>query len=106
MPDLLHSLPSNDLSFLRIIASLWGVELTSTDPASATVELAEALCDAALVEEVVSTLPADGRAALDALVGAGGRMQWVSFARRFGGIREMGPGRRDREQPHLHPVSA
>jgi hypothetical protein len=106
MPDLLHSLPSKDLGFLRIVASLWGVELTSTDPASATVELAEALCDAALVEEVVSTLPADGRTALDALVGAGGRMPWVNFARRFGDIREMGPGRRDREQPHLHPASA
>jgi Helicase conserved C-terminal domain len=106
MPDLVHSLPSKDLGFLRIIASLWGVELTSADPATAAAELAEALCDAGLVEEVVSTLPAAGREALGVLAGADGRMSWVNFARRFGEVREMGAGRRDREQPHLHPVSA
>ena len=106
MPDLAHSLPAKDLGFLRIVASLWGVELTSADPALASTELAEALCDAGLVEEVISTLPADGRAALDALIGAGSRIPWVTFARRFGEVREMGAGRRDREQPHLHPASA
>lgn len=106
MPDLVQSLPDKDLGFLRIVASLWGVELTSADPALASAELAEALCDAGLVEEVISTLPADGRAALDALIGAGSRMPWVTFARRFGEVREMGAGRRDREQPQLHPASA
>jgi hypothetical protein len=106
MPDLAHSFPSKDLGFLRIVASLWGVELTLSDPALASAELAEALCDAGLIEEIVSTLPADGRAALEALVSAGGRISWVIFARRFGDVREMGAGRRDREQPHLHPASA
>jgi hypothetical protein len=106
MPDLLHSLPSNDIGFLRITASLWGVELASVDPAEASAELAEALCDASLVEEVVSTLPKEGRAALDALLHADGKIPWVNFTRRFGDVREMGPGRRDRERPHLHPVSA
>ena len=106
MPDLAHSLPSRDLGFLRIVASQWGVELTSSEPAIATAELAKALCDAALVEEVVSTLPADGREALGALISENGRMPWVNFARRFGEVREMGAGRRDREQPQLHPASA
>jgi hypothetical protein len=106
MPDLAHSLPTKDLGFLRIVASLWGVELTSSDPALASAELAEALCDARLIEEIVSTLPADGRAALEALITVGGRMPWVNFARRFGDVREVGASRRDREQPHLHPASA
>jgi hypothetical protein len=106
MPDLLHSLPSKDLGFLRIIASLWGLELDSVDPQAAVEELAEALCDADLVEEITSTLPAEGHAALDALVDSGGRMPWGIFTRQFGEIREMGPGRRDREQPHLHPSNA
>ena len=106
MPDLVHSLPAKDLGFLRIVASLWGVELTSADPALASAELAEALCDAGLVEEVISTLPSEGRAALDALISAGSRMPWGTFARRFGEVREMGAGRRDREQPHIHPTSA
>jgi hypothetical protein len=106
MPDLAHSLPSNDIGFLRIVASLWGVDLTSSSASEAAAELAEALCDAGLVEEVVSTLPKDGRAALEALLHAGGKMSWGNFTRRFGDIREMGAGRRDREQPHLRPVSA
>lgn len=106
MPDLAHSLPSNDIGLLRIVASLWGVDLTSSNALEAAAELAEALCDASLVEEVVSTLPKDGRAALEALLHAGGKMPWVNFTRRFGDVRDMGAGRRDREQPHLHPVSA
>ncbi len=63
MPDLAHSLPAKDLGFLRIVASLWGLELASNDAVAASVELAEALCDAELIEEVISTLPEDGRAA-------------------------------------------
>ena len=106
MPSLAQTLPSNDIGFLRIVASLWGLELTSSDPAEAAVELADSLCDAELLEEVVSTLPKDGRSALNALLDANGRMPWVAFARRFGELREMGPGKRDREQPHLQPSSA
>jgi hypothetical protein len=34
-----------------------------------------------------------------------GRLSWAEFVRRFGDIREMGPGRRDREKPHLKPAS-
>jgi len=106
MPNLSQTLPTNDLGFVRIVASLWGLELVSTDAAEASAELAEGLCDAELVDEVVSTLSKDGRAALDALVKAGGRLAWGMFTRRFGEVREMGAGKRDREQPHLKPASA
>lgn len=106
MPDLSQIFQPNDLGFIRIVASLWGIALDSSDPSAASLELAEALCDAELVEEVVSTLPQDGRAALEALMGAGGRIPWGTFTRRFGEVREMGPGKRDREEPHLHPKSA
>src|SRR5512133_1468113 len=106
MPTLAQTLPSNDIGFLRIVASLWGVELTSSDSAEAAVELSEGLCDAELLDEVVSTLPQEARAALEALAAEDGRMPWVAFARRFGDVREMGAGKRDRERPHLHPNSA
>ena len=106
MPDLSQVFQPNDLGFIRIAASLWGVPLRSSDPAEAAMELAEALCDADLVDEVVSTLPDDGQAALEALTGAGGRIPWGTFTRRFGDVREMGPGKRDREKPHLKPASA
>ena len=106
MPSLAQTLPSNDIGFLRIVASLWGIELLSSDPAAAALELAESLCDAELLDEVVSTLPKDGGAALTALAAENGRMPWVVFARRFGELREMGPAKRDRELPHEKPSSA
>jgi hypothetical protein len=106
MPSLAQTLPSNDIGFLRIVASLWGIELTSSDASEAAVELSESLCDAELLDEVVSTLPQDGRSALEALAAENGRMPWVAFARRFGDVREMGAGKRDRERPHLNPNSA
>lgn len=105
MPSLLNTLPQNDLEFLRIVSQLWGVELQSTQPSHAIEELVEALCDAVTLEEVVSTLTDDARDALGALFAAGGRLPWAAFSRRFGTVREMGPGKRDREKPHLRPTS-
>lgn len=106
MPALAQTLPANDLSFLRIAASLWGIELNAPTPAEAALELAEAMLDAELMEEVIATLPAPARQALQTLFDAGGRLPWAQFARRFGNIREMGPAKRDREQPHTRPNSA
>ncbi len=106
MPALAQTLPANDLGFLRIVASLWGIELNAPTPAEAALELAEAMLDAELMEEVIAALPGPAREALQTLFGASGRLPWVQFARRFGDIREMGPGKRDREQPHARPNSA
>lgn len=106
MPSLTQTLPPTDIGFLRIVASLWGLELTASTPAEAAPELAEAMLDAELMEEVITTLPETATLALQNLFGAGGRMVWVQFARRYGDIREMGPGKRDREQPHARPNSA
>jgi hypothetical protein len=106
MPDLLHALPHTDLAFLRIVARLWGLELASPEPGEAAAELADQLADAELIEEMLATLPDDSRAALEVLSAEGGRTPWPGFVRRFGEVREMGPGRREREQPHLRPSSA
>jgi hypothetical protein len=106
MPDLLHSLQSRDLGHLRIVASLWGVELASVEMDAALTELAATLLDPALVGEIVDALSAEVLSALDALAEEGGRIPWATFVRRFGEIREIGPGRRDREQPYLQPISA
>ncbi len=106
MPSLAQTLPANDLGFLRIVASLWGIELQAPAPAEAALELAEAMLDAELMEEVIAALPQQAHQALAALFGAGGRLPWPQFARRFGDLREMGPGKRDREQPHARPNSA
>lgn len=106
MPDLLASLHPHDIGHLRIIAELWGLELDAHARDAAADELSTSLLDPLLVRETLDILPTEARSALDALLAARGRIPWAEFVRRFGEIREMGAGKRDREQPHRHPVSA
>ncbi len=106
MPDLYHSLRGYDLGHLRIIAGLWGLELKANEAENAARELAAAILDPRLVQELLGALPADAISALKALVRAGGRMPLAAFVRQFGEVREMGAGRRDREKPHLKPASS
>jgi hypothetical protein len=105
MPDLYRTLLKYDLGHLRIVAGLWGLELESGEVDPAAQELSASVLDPVPVRETIDILPADARAALFALVESGGKMEWVSFARKFGEIREMGEARRDRERPHLKTVS-
>ncbi|MBI5932809.1 MAG: helicase-associated domain-containing protein [Chloroflexi bacterium] len=106
MPDLLASLHPHDFGHFRIVAELWGLELESRDRDSAVEELTASMLDLELARETLDVLPAETRPALDALLAARGRIPWAEFARRFGEIREMGAGKRDREHPHHKPVSA
>lgn len=105
MPDLYHTLLKYDIGHLRIVAGLWGLELDSSDADSAAEELSASLLDFEAVHETIDILPADTRAALQSLVESNGKIEWVSFSRKFGEIREMGEAKRDREHPHLKPVS-
>jgi hypothetical protein len=105
MPDLKHRFRTHDLGFLKIVAELWGVDLSAPDARSALPKLTNSLLDPALVLEIVGSLPNDAREALDALIRNEGWMAWPRFTLKFGKLREMGPGRRDREKPYLDPVS-
>jgi hypothetical protein len=104
MPDLTASLQNTDLGHLRIIAELWGIDLTAADADACRGQLSAALLDPGLAAEVVESLPPEARAALDALTAKNGRLPLVEFSRRFGDVREMGPGKRDREHPHRKPA--
>ncbi len=106
MPDLLRSLRAQDFGYLRIVAELWGLELEGGEEETAREALAGGLRDPDLVAEIVETLSDEARLALRELLAAGGRLPWANFVRRFGEVREMGPGRRDREEPHRKPASA
>ncbi len=105
MPDLMHRLQTHDLGFLEIVAELWGLEVTAPDVRTALPVLTRALRDPALVIEIVETLPANARQALDALVRHAGWMPWARFNQSYGPLREVGPGKRDREKPYLEPIS-
>ncbi|QRN82662.1 helicase-associated domain-containing protein [Chloroflexota bacterium] len=106
MPDISHCLQIQDLGFLQIVAELWGVDLTAADARQALPRLVEALLVPTLALEVAEALPETARQALDALLANGGWMPWSRFVRDYGGLREVGPGKRDREKPYLNPISA
>ena len=105
MPDLYTSLLKHDLGHLRIIAELWGLELDSNETDAATKELCASLLDPDLLGEILEALQPDAQSALEALTSKNGRIPWAEFTRRFGDIREMGAGKRDREKPHHNPAS-
>ena len=105
MPDLYHTLLKYDIGYLRIIAGSWGLELETSEVDSAAEELCASFLDLEAVTETIEILPADARSALTVLLESNGKMEWAAFARKFGEIREMGEARRDRERPHLKPIS-
>lgn len=105
MPDLTKALQGNDLSFLRMVADAWNVELTQPDAATALPVLVAALKSPARIRDVLEQLEAEPYGALQTLLEQEGRMPWATFCRQFGEVRPMGPGRRDRERPDLNPAS-
>lgn len=106
MPNLIQSFQGRDIGFLRIVARLWGIELTAVDTDTVSIELATAMLNKQLAAEIVDSLSINAWSALQTLAKAGGKFPWAGFSRRFGDIRQAGPGQRDREQMYLHPVSA
>ncbi|MFT3894911.1 MAG: hypothetical protein QM730_25045 [Anaerolineales bacterium] len=105
MPDLTHSLLKQDIGHLRIIAEFWGLELESIEADSAREELSASLLDFELLAELMDALSPQAHSAITDLVNSGGRIPWATFTRKYGDIREMGAGKRDRERPHLKPSS-
>ncbi len=105
MPTLYQSLKGRDLSYLRMVAERWRIELDAPDFATALNRLVPALLDAELVQEMFQTLPGDARSALEDLLQHDGLMPLPLFSRRYGEVRKMGAARRDRERPDRSPVS-
>lgn len=99
MPTFTQSLQGRDLGHLRIIAEQWGVAFDAPDARVGLPRLAVLLLQPALVAETIRDLPMAARLALDDLLQNDGRLPWPLFVRRYGAVREVGPGRRDRERP-------
>jgi hypothetical protein len=105
MPELLHSLLKYDLGHFRIVAEFWGLELDSAEVESAREELSASLLEPSLLGELMESLSPQADSAITDLVNSGGRIPWQAFTRKYGDIREMGAGKRDRERPYLKPAS-
>jgi hypothetical protein len=105
MPDLMHTLQGHDLGFLKIVAEAWGLDLQAPDVHAALPLLVGGMSNRLLAEEIIDSLPAPARQALRELLKNEGLLSWALFCRRFGEVRQMGAGKRDRQRPDLQPAS-
>ncbi len=103
MRTLVQSLQDHDRGYLRIVAELWGFDQPAGSGSAAARQLAEAML--AQASEMAASLPAEAAQVLELLNRHGGRLPLEELGLRFGPLREMGPGRRDREQPWASPGS-
>ncbi len=106
MYPLQRFLADYDMAMLRALAQNRGVELTTNRRSEAAAELATAFLDPLSVRTALARLSPQGREALDAILSAGGRMRAPQFARRFGAVRPVGPGKLTREAPWRNPANA
>ncbi len=104
MRTLEQALLDHELIVLRVIGEWLGLDLTGRDKPRAVAELAAELAQFDLVREVEFLEPEEA-AALTGLVRQGGRAPVAVFEREHGEVRQMGPGRMEREEPWLDPVS-
>ena len=104
MRTLEQALLDHELIVLRVIGEWLSLDLTGTDKPQAVAALTEALTGVDLIEEVEYLEPEEAAALAD-LVRQGGRAPVAVFARDHGEVRLMGPGRLEREEPWLDPVS-
>lgn len=105
MPDLLQSLMEQDFGFLLIVADFWDVEAPRTDSPMERAAFVRGILEPENFKKVIASLPESAAYALGELQQNEGRIPWNTFTRKYGEVREYGPGKRDREQPYLNPVS-
>ena len=97
MHSLRRFLVDYDMAMLRAVAENRGVRLDTNLQSEAVDRLAPALGDPLSVRAALARLSPGALAALSALAAAGGRLRAPQFARAYGQIRPVGPGRLERE---------
>jgi hypothetical protein len=90
---------------LRAIAEANGVDLASNQAVQMADHLAAALSDTGHLRASVAACTPVAQAALAELLRAGGRSPRPAFEQAHGGIRPAGPGKLERERPHLAPAN-
>ena len=104
MLGLKQALHNHELIVLRVIGEWWELDLTGTEKLACVNILAETLSAVDMQLEINYLGPEEADALRD-LVSSGGRMPVATFERVHGTVRHMGPGRMEREEPWLDPVS-
>lgn len=106
MQTLNQSLQDEDIGRLRIIAELWGIDLLTGNVRTILPELIEQMLNPELCDEILEALPDQAREIFHSLHQNAGRLPYADLARKYGPIRAVGPGRRDREKIWRNPTSA
>jgi len=105
MKTLVRSLQDYPPAMLRAIAETTGVALTSNVARRMIEELADFLCHPGRLNALLAACSPAAREALAVLLREEGRSLRLAFERQHGVIRAMGPGRLERERPHLAPIN-
>ncbi len=105
MRSLRQSLTQYTPSFLEEVARYLGLSLAARSPEQAAIALASHMLLPDIFRAVYESLSPTAREALHLVAMSHPPMAWVTFARRWGPVRDMGPRRLLREQPWRAPLS-
>ncbi len=105
MVTLERALSEHPLILLRVLGEWWELDLTGYDAQASAKAVAAALRQVDMAQELLY-MPEEEAAALRDLTAAGGKLPVATFSRLHGAVRQMGPGRLEREEPWLDPESA
>lgn len=105
MRTLLRTLQDRDAGFLRVVCELWGLDAPPGSSLESVQAIAAQMTQPEQLKELIESLPDPARELVELLIEHEGRLPFAQANRSFGPLREMGPGRRDREQPWRNPAS-
>lgn len=105
MRSLRSALIDEPLPRLMAIAEAWDLFLEAASPRELAEKLPAIMGHAEHLSRAKTLLPDEALTALDALLDADGRMPVAVFERRFGVLRQMGPGKLERERPWITPAN-
>ena len=106
MRSLRSALIDEPLPRLMAIAEAWDLFLEAATPRELAEKLPAIMTVADNIERAKTMLPAEALTALEVLLAADGRMPVAVFERRFGVLRQMGPGKLERERPWINPINS
>ena len=105
MRSLLNTLEDQDTGYLRILCELWGFDSPQGSHRSVVENITRAMLKQNTLDELLDSLPDPAKQTLEGIAHADGRTAFPDLIRDHGELREMGPGKRDREQPWRSPAS-
>jgi len=105
MPTLKEMLHDYESDQIEIIAEAWGITDDLQGKKNKPGVCAELLNNSDLFQELFETLPANEKKGLIALATSNGKISRGIFEQKYGKLREMGAGLRQKKRPFRDPIS-